>query len=106
MVQKTDIIPLAKPFITQESIDNAVSVLQSGQLVQGKFVEELENKLCAYLQIKHSILISSGTMALVSALHALDIKPGDEIVVPAFSFIATANVVEAVGAKPVFVDIS
>ena len=106
MVQKTDMIKLAKPFITDESIANAVEVLKSGNLVQSEKVKELENKLCNYLGIKHVILVSSGTSALFCALKAMDIGPGDEVIIPSFTFIATANVVEAVGAKPVLVDIS
>lgn len=106
MVQKTDLIPLARPFILDESISGAVDVLKSGNLVQGHFVNLLEEQLCKYLDIRHAILLSSGTAALYSALLALNIGPGDEVIIPAFSFIATANVVEAVGAKPVLVDIA
>jgi perosamine synthetase len=106
MVQKTNIIPLARPFILDESITGAIEVLKSGNLVQGHYVRLLEEELRKYLNIKHAILLSSGTAALYSTLLALNIGPGDEVIIPAFTFIATANVVEAVGAKPVLVDIS
>lgn len=99
-------IKLAKPFITDESIAMAVEVLKSGNLVQSEKVKELESKLCDYLGIKHVILVSSGTAALFCSLKALGVGPGDEVIIPSFTFIATANVVEAVGAKPVLVDIS
>jgi len=99
-------ISLAKPNIPQEAIDNVIKVLRSGNLVQGKHVAEFERKLEKYLDVKHVIAVSSGTAALHLSLIALGIKQGDEVIVPAFSFPATANVVELVGAKTVLVDIS
>jgi len=99
-------IRLARPFIPQEAIDRVVEVLKSGNLVQGKYVKEFENTLRDYLNVKNAIVVSSGTAALHLALLALGIKEGDEVIVPAFTFPATANVVELVGAKPVFVDIN
>jgi len=99
-------IRLAKPHIPDEAIEKAVEVLRSGNLVQGKYVEEFEQALCDYLGIKNAIVVSSGTAALHLALLALEIKKGDEVIVPAFTFPATANVIELVGAKPIFVDIN
>lgn len=99
-------IKLAKPNIPQEAIDKVVEVLKSGNLIQGKYVKEFEDKLQEYLDVKHVIAVSSGTAALHLSLIALDIKQGDEVIVPAFTFPATANVVELVGAKPVFVDVN
>lgn len=93
------------PDIREEDISAAVSVLRSGMLVQGEHVEKLENQIAEYLGVKHAVAVSSGTASLHIALLALGIGPGDEVIVPAFSFMATANVVEVVGAKPVFVDI-
>lgn len=98
-------IPLMVPDIQQQDIDAVVTVLQKGMLIQGKKVEELENNIAKYLGIKHAIAVSSGTATLHLALIALGIGKGDEVIVPAFSYIATANVVELVGAKPIFVDI-
>lgn len=93
------------PDIRQEDIDAVISVLRSGMLIQGTKVDELENNIARYLGVKHAIAVSNGTASLHMALVALGIGKGDEVIVPAFSYIATANVVELVGAKPVFVDI-
>jgi len=73
-------------------------------LVNGPVVEKFEKLLAEYLEIPYAICVSSGTAALHLSLLASDIKPGDEVIVPAFTFPATANVVEMVGAMPVFVD--
>jgi len=99
-------IKLAKPNISEEAIKKASDVIRSGNLVQGKYVKEFEESLCRYLNVKNAIVVSSGTAALHLALLVLDIKKGDEVIVPAFTFPATANVVEIVGAKPIFVDIT
>jgi dTDP-4-amino-4,6-dideoxygalactose transaminase len=99
-------IKLAKPFLHETAIDQIAEILRSGNLVQGQFVGELESSLAKYLDVKHAIVVSSGTAALHLSLMALDIKEGDEVIVPAFTFPATANVVEIVGARPVLVDIS
>lgn len=99
-------IKLARPYIPEKAIEKAGEVLRSGNLVQGKYVKEFENSLCNYLNIKNAVVVSSGTAALHLALLVLDIKKDDEVIVPAFTFPATANVVEIVGAKPVFVDIT
>lgn len=98
-------IPLMIPSITEVDIENAVRVLRSGQLIQGKEVDFLEKSIAGLVGTKHAICASNGTATLHLALVALGIGPGDEVIVPAFSYIATANVVELVGAKPVFVDI-
>lgn len=98
-------IPLAKPNIIAEDIESVVSVLQSGMLVQGKEVLAFEKTIASYIGCKEAIAVSNGTASLHLSLIALGIGPGDEVIVPAFSFIATANVVELVGAKPIFIDI-
>ena len=100
-----EFIPLAKPNILSKDIDLVVEVLKSGMLVQGRYVGELENLFINLSGAKYASALSNGTATLHLALVALGIKPGDEVIVPAFSYIATANVVELVGAKPVFVDI-
>lgn len=99
-------LKLSEPHIPEKAIAKAIEVLKSGNLIQGKYVKEFELRLENYLNIKHAILVSSGTAALHVSLMALDIKRKDEVIVPAFTFPATANVVELVGAKPVFVDIN
>jgi perosamine synthetase len=99
-------IKLAQPYIPQAAIDEVCGVLRSGDLVQGTYVSRMEAALRDYLQVKHALVVSSGTAALHLSLMALGIAPGDEVIVPAFTFPATANVVELLGAKPVFVDIT
>lgn len=101
-----DFIPLMVPDIQPQDIEVVVSVLKSGMLVQGKNVEELELSIANYLGVKHAIAVSNGTASLHLALIALGIGPDDEVIVPALSYVATANVVELVGAKPIFVDIT
>ena len=101
-----DFIPLLRVNLTETDIAEAVRVLQSGMLVQGKEVLALEKKVSDYLGVKHTIAASNGTATLHLALVALGIKEGDEVILPALSYIATANVVELVGAKPIFVDVN
>ncbi len=98
-------IGLANPNITKEDIDAVVQVISSGMLVQGENVESLETNIEKLTGVKYSAACANGTAALHLALLALNICPEDEVIVPAFSFVATANVVEIAGAKPVFVDI-
>lgn len=100
-----EFIHLAKPNILDKDIDLVVDVLKSGMLVQGKYVNELEKTFTELTNAKYASALSNGTATLHLALKTLNIGIGDEVIVPAFSYVATANVVELVGAKPIFVDI-
>jgi UDP-2-acetamido-2-deoxy-ribo-hexuluronate aminotransferase len=80
-------------------------VLEHGQFILGPEVAELEARLAAFVGVRHCLTVASGTDSLEIALRALEIGPGDEVITVPFTFIATAEVVLLVGAKPVFVDI-
>lgn len=80
-------------------------VLKSGAFVLGPEVRQFEAEVCSYLGVKHAIGLNSGTDALVIALRAMGIRAGDEVITPSFSFFATAEAIEIIGAKAVFVDI-
>jgi len=105
ILMSAEFIPLAKPNIQEQDINLVAEVLKSGMLVQGKYVNELENSFINFTKTKYASAVSNGTATLHLALIALGVKTGDEVIVPAFSYMATANVVELVGAKPIFVDI-
>lgn len=100
-------IDLKRQYLTyKEEINQAIaSVLNSTQFVMGPEVRKLEKKLADYVGVKHAIGVSSGTDALLLALMAYGIKPGDEIITTSFSFVATAEAIAFLKAKPVFVDI-
>lgn len=101
----TRFIPLASPDIKDEDIKAVADVLRSGMLVQGEKILQFEKMTADYFGVQNSIALSNGTATLHLSLLAAGIKAGDEVIVPAFSYVATANVVELVGATPVFVDI-
>ena len=98
-------IKLAQPALPEAALQRAMAVLRSGALVQGQGEQELENALTAYLGAAHAVVASSGTAALHLALLASGIGPGDEVILPAFTFPATANAVVLTGARPVLVDV-
>lgn len=90
----------------QPEIDRAIrQVLECGQFILGANVAALEQEIANYLGVKHAVGVASGTDALMLGLRALGIGPGDEVIVPAYTFFATAEAVVLVGASPVFVDI-
>lgn len=98
-------VPIARTSLTEDEIQSVLEPLRSGWLVQGPKVREFEEKWSAFTGAKHSIAVTSCTTGLHLALAALDFGPGDEAIVPAFTWIATANVVEHLGGKVVFCDI-
>ena len=90
----------------KRDIDKAIhDVLDHGQFIMGPEVEKLEEKLADFVGVTHCISVGSGTVSLEIALRALGIGPGDEVITVPFTWISTAEVILAVGAKPVFVDI-
>jgi len=99
------LIPLARPYFDKAEEKAVVSVIRSGWVTQGPKVEELENLVKEYVGAKNAVAVSSATTALFLSLYLKGIAPGDEVIVPSFSFIASANVIVHVGAKPVFIDI-
>lgn len=100
-------IDLKKQYLAlKPQIQNRINqVLEHGHYIMGPEVAELEEKLAAYTGAKHCITVASGTEALLISLMALDIAPGDEIITTPFTFVATAEVIVLLGAKPIFVDI-
>lgn len=103
-------IPINKPLLGEEEKREVMSVLDENALTSaaregGKRVRDFEASLKSYLGVKHAIAVNSGTAALQAALMAAGVGQGDEVLLPSFTFVATANSVVATGAKPVFVDI-
>jgi dTDP-4-amino-4,6-dideoxygalactose transaminase len=91
--------------IRDEALRVTAEIYESQLFILGKRVDDFERDFAAYCQTKHAIGVSSGTDALLEALMVLDVGVGDEVIVPAYSFFATAGVVARLGAVPVFVDI-
>jgi dTDP-4-amino-4,6-dideoxygalactose transaminase len=98
-------IRLAWPDVGADELAEVADVLASGQLTMGPKVPELEAEVARACETEYAVAVSSGTAALHLALLALGIGPGDEVIVPAYTFPATANVVALVGARPVLVDV-
>jgi len=104
-------IPINRPWLGEEEKKEIMNVLEDGTLTSaamagGKKVQEFESLLRHYLNVKHVIAVNSGTSALLAALLALDLKEGDEVLLPSFTFVASANSVVGAGGIPVFVDIN
>ena len=98
-------IPISEPCLGDEELNNVVEAIRSGWISsQGKFILEFERKFAQYCGVRHGIATSNGTVALHLALKALGIREGDEVLVPALTFIATANTVTYCNARPVLVD--
>jgi perosamine synthetase len=100
-----DVVRLARPAVGEEELAEIREVLESGQLTMGPKVEEFESLLAGVAGTRQAVAVSSGTAALHVAVLALGIGPGDEVLVPAYTFPATGNVVALAGATPVLVDV-
>ena len=98
-------IPITKPVFGPEESAAVVKPLETGWVVQGPFVAEFERKFSAFSGAAHAVATSSCTTAMHIAVAALDLKPGDEVIVPGFTWVSTPNVIEYMGATPVFCDI-
>jgi len=106
MIEPTKMnVPIARTSLTEQEIESVLGPLRSGWLVQGPKVREFEEKWSRFTGARHSIAVTSCTTALHLSLAAMGFGPGDEAIVPAFTWIATANVVEHLGGKVVFGDI-
>jgi perosamine synthetase len=98
-------IPISKPNVGEREIEAVAEVIRSGMIAQGPKVAEFEKRFAEYHGVKHAIATNNGTTALHVAMMANDIGVGDEVIIPSFSFFATASSVMASGATPVFADI-
>lgn len=105
----SEMIPINRPIIGEEEIQAVVKVLRSGILTEksghGPFASKFENAFADYIGSKFAVSFNSGTSALHAALLAAGVGPKDEVIVPSFTFVATAEVVVLTGARPIFVDI-
>jgi dTDP-4-amino-4,6-dideoxygalactose transaminase len=98
-------IPVMRPLLGEEEVAAVAETVRSGWVAQGKRVAAFEQAFADYVGATHGVAVSSCTTGLHLVLHVLDIGPGDEVVVPSLSFIATANAVRYCGAMPVFADV-
>src|ERR687893_1839005 len=106
----SNMIPINKPWIGEEEKREVISVLEETALTTaardgGKRVRDFESLMKSYLKIRHVVSVNSGTAAIYAALLAAGIKQGNEVLIPSFTFVATANAVVAAGGRPMFVDI-
>jgi len=103
-------IPINMPILGKEELNEVTSILRGGALTSaantgGKYVQEFEKLASSFVKAKYAVAVNSGTAALQAALLSLNVKAGDEVLLPSFTFVATANAVISVGAKPIFIDI-
>ena len=99
-------IPIAKPYLTKKEAKAAYDTILTGWITQGPRVAEFEKKFAEYTGAKYAVAVSNCTTALHLAMIVSGIGPGDEVICPSMSYIATANVIKYVGAKPVFAEIN
>ena len=101
----TGLIPISRPCIGKEEAAAVAHVMESGMIAQGEVVAEFERSFAASCGVRQAIATCNGTTALHAGLLAAGIGPGDEVIVPSFTFIATATPVSMCGARPVFADV-
>jgi perosamine synthetase len=98
-------IPIAKPYLTTEEAQAAYDTILTGWITQGPRVAEFEEKFAAYTGAKYAVAVSNCTTALHLAMIVAGIGPGDEVICPSMSYIATANAIKYTGAKPIFAEV-
>ena len=98
-------IPLSVPFVSDNVIEEITKVLKSGWIATGPLTQKFEQKLSEYFDGRAALCFSSATSGLQAALIAIGIKPGDEVITTSMTFVAAANAISMLGAKPIFVDI-
>lgn len=98
-------VPWAEPYITEDEVNAVADVVRSGWISSGPRTREFEELVGSFIGVDHAVAVSSGTAALDVALACVGIGPGDEVLVPAMTYIATANAIKYRGATPVFIDI-
>jgi perosamine synthetase len=99
------LIPISRVSIDEEAERLVIEVIRSGMLAQGPMVARLEREFAEFIGVKHAIAVNNGTTALVAAVQALDLKPGDEVITSPFTFVATLNAILEAGAVARFADI-
>lgn len=99
-------IPIAKPYLTKEDAQAAYDTILTGWITQGPKVQEFEEKFAAYTGAKYAVAVSNCTTALHLSMIVAGIGPGDEVICPSMSYIATANSIKYVGATPVFAEVN
>ncbi|MDZ4712064.1 MAG: DegT/DnrJ/EryC1/StrS family aminotransferase [bacterium] len=99
-------IPIAKPYLTKDEAQSAYDTILSGWVTQGPKVEEFEKQFCEYTGADHAVAVSNCTTALHLAMIAAGIQPGDEVICPSMSYIASSNSIKYAGGKPVFAEVN
>ena len=97
-------IPIARPIIGEEEARAVYEVIKSGWISMGRKVEEFEKQAADYIGVKHAIAMNNGTATLHALLMALDVRPGDEIIIPSLTYISTASAIEYMGATIILCD--
>lgn len=100
-----ELIPIGKTYFDEDDLEAVAKPLKDGWVLQGKFVKDFEDLFSKFTSVNNSIAVSSCSTALQLVLSTFGLKEGDEVIVPSFTWIATANAIEYTGAKPVFIDI-